>query len=630
MSTDLTANVSTDTASLSTDLTAGLDTSLSTDLTATLDADLAASADPDPTTDVDTGPTPGAPTGLASDVDIALATGAGTNTAGTNTTADIDTATSPTEIPHIDAAHTNASLTEAPCAGPSHTEAPYADAARTNASPANASPANASRTEVPRTEAELRHRVDALLADLAAGVVPTGIPAGFDDMSEHTSGHWLAPAVEALVLLMRGEEALEPLARAAQRDEQRTALFLCLALAVAGQGDRIHASWLGTAFGELSLDRPVTHGQRALWLAAARGAYGPAGKIFVLRKLDAVAASPASEPDRWLRALVPDEPSTAVSPALANFGDLAELPELAAPVHAAARLAHLLDRCAEITSARESRGGDGAPAGKTGPVGGSATRMDGDAADEARDRTEGAADGLGDLALITAAQTDRSGEATVVWSEDEPLTVLRQLAGSGTHERPMRPLSGHLLGDLRPGSHPYLAAIALHVAAPIVRAAAETLAEATRAEAPESVTMPILGHQVTLRPEGPDPESLGAAEERIAAEGAPARGRPWAAYVLLALAPVILVVALVLPVLPLAPLALLPAAGGAYRLWRRRQRERADAEYVITQLAELRELAQGAVWALHEYAHEAEGRVKTATSDLAELTRLLRRGPRAG
>ncbi|MEU8041389.1 hypothetical protein [Streptosporangium sp. NPDC049078] len=486
-------------------------------------------------------------------------------------------------------------------------------------------------TAPPGTGLRTGSSIDSLLTDLATGIVPIGMPVDFDADSDH----WLTAAVEALVLITRGEESLEPLARAAQRDEQRTALFLCLALAVAGQGDRIHASWLGTAFGELSLERPVTHGQRALWLAAARGAYGPAGKIFVLRKLDAMTASPVSEPDRWLRALIPDEPSAAVSPALADFEELAGLPELADPVHAAARLTHLLDRCAEITSARESRGGDGGVVAEktnsvSGPTSGSAARPDGDTADEASGRAGGANRDLGDLAFITAAQTDRSGEASVVWSQDEPLTVLRRLAGAGGPERPMKSLTDHLLGDLRPGSHPYLAAIALHVAAPIVRAAGESLAEATRAEAPESVTIPILGHRVTLRPEGPDPESLGAAEERITTEGAPTRGRPWAAYTLLALAPVILVVALVLPVLPLAPLALLPAAGGAYRLWRRRQRERADAEYVVTRLSELRELAQGAVWALHEYAHESEGRIKTATSDLAELIRLLRRGPRAG
>ncbi|MFS1301784.1 hypothetical protein [Streptosporangium longisporum] len=495
----------------------------------------------------------------------------------------------------------------------------------------------------PHTEAELRRRADALLDDLAAGVVPTGVPA---DLAE-SSGHWLAPAVEALVLIMRGEDSLEPLARAAQRDERRTALFLCLALAVAGQGDRIHASWLGTAFGELSLDRPVTHGQRALWLAAARGAYGPAGKIFVLRRLDAVAASPASEPDRWLRALVPDEPSTMVSPALAGFTVLAELPELAAPVQAAARLAHLRDRCAEITSARESRGGDTATTDTgEGAVGSTSTStstgtdavvgtrpsdvVEAPGAAKASGRENGTSDGPGGIALLTAAQTDHSDETTVVWSEDEPLTVLRRLVGSGASERPARSLTTHLLSDLRPGSHPYLAAIALHVAAPIVRAAAGNLADATRAEAPESVTVPILGHELTLRPEGPDPESLEAAEKRVTTEGAPPLGRPWGAYLLLALAPVILVVALLIPLLPLAALAPLPAVGGGYRLWRRRRRERENAERVVRRLAELRELAQGAVWALHEYARESEERITTAGSDLAELTRLLRRGPRAG
>jgi hypothetical protein len=44
---------------------------------------------------------------------------------------------------------------------------------------------------------------------------------------------------------------------------------------------------------------------------------------------------------------------------------------------------------------------------------------------------------------------------------------------------------------------------------------------------------------------------------------------------------------------------------------------------------ELKELAEGAVWALHAYAREAETRAKQAAEDAAELTRLIRRGPRA-
>ncbi|MFC7647126.1 hypothetical protein ACFQX6_46295 [Streptosporangium lutulentum] len=210
-------------------------------------------------------------------------------------------------------------------------------------------------TAYPHAGTELHRYAEALLTNLAAGATSARMSAKLIDVP----GHWLAPAVEALTLLMDGEEALEPLARAAQRDEQRTALFLCLALAVAGQGDQIHASWLGIAFGELSLDRPVTHGQRALWLAAARGAYGPAGKIFVLRKLDAVSSSPVSEPERWLRALIPDDPSAVAPPSLADFPELAEIPELAEPVQASAQLTRLRDRCAEITSARESPGETG-------------------------------------------------------------------------------------------------------------------------------------------------------------------------------------------------------------------------------------------------------------------------------
>lgn len=428
---------------------------------------------------------------------------------------------------------------------------------------------------------ELHRYAEALLAGLAADESPSTAPPDLSDVTDY----WLAPAVEALELVMRGEDALEPLGRAAQLDEQRTALFLCLALAVSGQGEAIHASWLGIAFGELTADRPVTHGQRALWLAAARGAYGPAGKIFVLRKLDSVAAQTEVGPDRWLSALIPHEPVLVIPPSLVDFPELAELPELAEPVQAADQLSRLLGRCVEITSVREGTGGKIA---------------------------------------------NHAGKPASVWIEGEPLTVLRHLIGSGGPEGPMNALTGYLLTDLHPGSDPHLAGIALHMAAPAVRAAAENLARATEVDPPESVTMPLLGHRVVLRPEGPDPESMAAAEEHISVEGVPVRGRPWLAYGLLALGMVTLVVALVTPMtLPLAVLALVLAAAGGYRLWQRRRDERADAEYVTAQLAELRELADGAVWALHEYARESEKRTQTAASDLAELIRLLRRGPRA-
>ncbi|MFC7592320.1 hypothetical protein ACFQYP_57790 [Nonomuraea antimicrobica] len=428
------------------------------------------------------------------------------------------------------------------------------------------------------------HRyAEALLAHLAAkGTAPPAAPS-FSDVP----GYWLPPAVEALVAILAGDDPLEPLSKAAGRDQQQTALFLCLALAVSGQGSRIHASWLGTAFGELSLDHPVTHGQRSLWLAAARGAYGPAGKIFVLRKLDALAIQKHTDPAQWVQALVPGEPSVVVPPSLADFPEMAEIPELARPSVAAARLARLRGRCAEITSARQAEHDSAAPL----------------------DNSSG------------------SRPATS-WAEDEPLAVLRTLIGQGGPAGPMASLSTYLLDDLRPGADPHLAAIALHVAAPILRGVAEELEADSRLEPPATLTVPLLGHRIHLRPEGPDQASLAAAEEAILTEGVVPRGRPWAAMVLIVAGVACLIgAAFASRLLGAAAVAMMGLAG--WQLWQRRKLAEADARYVAAQVSELKELAEGAVWALHAYARESETRAKQAATDAAELSRLVRRGPRA-
>ncbi|WP_336216581.1 hypothetical protein [Nonomuraea sp. LPB2021202275-12-8] len=437
-------------------------------------------------------------------------------------------------------------------------------------------------TASPQAATELRRYAEALLSHLAAnGTAPPSAP-GFADIP----GHWLPPAVEALVAILGGDDPLEPLSKAAGRDQQRTALFLCLALAVAGHGSRVHASWLGTAFGDLSLDHPVTHGQRSLWLAAARGAYGPAGKIFVLRKLDALAVQEHADPRQWVQALAPGEPSVVVPLSLTDFPEMAEIPELARPAQAAARLARLRARCEEITSTRQADHDSSTPL------------------------------------------TNSAASPATAWAEDEPLAVLRSLIGLGTPPGPLASLSSHLLDDLRPGSDPHLTAIALHVAAPILRGVAEELEADTRLEPPATVTLALLGHHIKLHPEGPDEGSFAAAEAAVVVSGTTPRRPPWGAALLI-LAGVACLAGAVLatPLLALAGAAPLGLAG--WLLWRRRMAVESDARYVAAQLSELRELADGAVWALHAYAREAEGRAKQAADDSAELTRLIRRGPRA-
>ncbi|WP_228642778.1 hypothetical protein [Microtetraspora sp. AC03309] len=420
---------------------------------------------------------------------------------------------------------------------------------------------------------ELHRYAEALLVHLTADGSAPVAPPGLDDVSDY----WLAPAVQALVLTMAGEDAMEPLSRAARLDEGRTALFLCLALAVAGHGDRIHASWLGTAFGDLSDDHPVTSGQRAVWLAAARGAYGPVGKIFVLRKLDAVAVP--AEDALWLDALVPDDPAIVVPPSLKDFPQLAEIPEIAAPAQAADRLTRLRERCAEITSSRQ-------PATVSKIVTGS------------------------------------------VWPDAEPIAVLRTLIGQGGHEGPLSSLRGHLLQDVQPGAEPHLAALALHVAAPAVKAAAESLLHAAQEPPPEAVTVPVLGHPAILRPEGPDRNSMHAAEHGVVTESVRNRRGNWLGYVLIGIGVVLLGTGFAVHLV--AALAGIAVAGwGGFLLWKRRVQEQADLDFVQARLAELNETAEGAVWALHEHARESLKRADAATEDFGELTRLLRRGPRA-
>ncbi|MDH2430442.1 hypothetical protein [Sphaerisporangium sp. TRM90804] len=419
-----------------------------------------------------------------------------------------------------------------------------------------------------RHSAELRRFVETLLAGLAAGDTPPQPPPGALEAPDD----WLAPAAEALLLLLTGQDALEPLSRAATLDETRTALFLCLGLAISGHGDRIHASWLGTAFGDLATDRPVTPGQRALWTVAARGAYGPAGKIFVMRRLDAAAAATAVEPDRWVGALLSGESPAAESPALAALPALGGVPQLAESIEAASRLSHLLERCRQITAPRRPE----------------------------------------------AAQPPSTAE--------EPLSVLRSLAGADEQPAASRSLTEHLLDDVRAGADPALSAIAFHVAAPALRAAAEEFAEAAQAAPPSEITVPINGHQVTLRPEGPDADSLAAAEAKIAADGASRVSGRWLAYLPAMLPIVALVLAFTVSEwFAVASLVLGGVAG--YVLWRRTVREQAEAGRVEREKAELRELADGAVWALHDYARESTERAETATEHLATLGRLLRRGP---
>ncbi|GAB3877367.1 hypothetical protein GCM10027612_85770 [Microbispora bryophytorum subsp. camponoti] len=121
---------------------------------------------------------------------------------------------------------------------------------------------------------------------------------------------------------------------------------------------------------------------------------------------------------------------------------------------------------------------------------------------------------------------------------------------------------------------------------------------------------------------------MAAAEQQLVTECVPKRTRPWPGYVLLVLAVVVVAGGFVISP-PLALVGLLVAAVGGHLLWRHRVREHSDVRFVQTRAGKLADLADKAVWALHEYARESEERASDADRDLAELSTLLRRGPRA-
>ncbi|MCO6011200.1 hypothetical protein NE236_40230 [Actinoallomurus purpureus] len=97
-------------------------------------------------------------------------------------------------------------------------------------------------------------------------------------------GYWLGPAAEALHALVRGDEvaAESHATEATRRDEPRTALFLTLALAVAGR-DTLAAPWLARTLPPLGTT--VTRVQRRLWTACAEGVFGEMGRSHIERRL---------------------------------------------------------------------------------------------------------------------------------------------------------------------------------------------------------------------------------------------------------------------------------------------------------------------------------------------------------
>lgn len=120
----------------------------------------------------------------------------------------------------------------------------------------------------------IRHRARQILADPTNG-------SALGDFAD-VPGYWLGPAVRAHVADPHDESGATALTAALDRDPVRSALFLTIAPVVAG---RDGTGLLSQALGSLPADQPLTHAQRVLWIAAAEGTFGDAGRELLAARL---------------------------------------------------------------------------------------------------------------------------------------------------------------------------------------------------------------------------------------------------------------------------------------------------------------------------------------------------------
>jgi hypothetical protein len=403
-------------------------------------------------------------------------------------------------------------------------------------------------------------------------------------------GYWLGPAVQALQAMASGAEASAHTTEALERERDRAALFFCLTMPALGRGEAA-AEWLEDAFGTVEAETHVTTAQRRLWVVAAHGGFGPAGRDIVIRRLRAAVPNPL--PGGWLDAIAPASGGAAL---------LTEAPAAAEQLGAADRLTQLRTACQRWA----------APNDTVQP--GDAERLD-DAALQ-----DGAADVRELLGLLVSEGSPPERELISRAQE------LRQIIAPEGKTTAPNPSTGKAFRQLvrsdLAGKDAVLSGLAFRSAAPAIDAAARALAAKASEPPVQEFTTRIGPDNITLRPAGPTPESMGAAERRISGSIRVEKGSRAAAYALLGAG--VLFLLLGFAKWGSAVLGLVLAVAGGIQLVYRIRADREAAEYAATRisdrLGELRTRADKVSKALATYSDGAAERRTTAASDLEAIT----------
>lgn len=435
--------------------------------------------------------------------------------------------------------------------------------------------------------AEVRRRAGQVMSALASGETP---PAAGADVP----AYWLWPAVEAVRGLAGGGNLDESmLTDAMQRDGRRTSLFLCLALASLGWRNEVRAQWLDTAFGQLAADGTVTRAQRALWTTAARGGFGIEGQNSIIARLK-VPSTAATQ--RWAgHALARADKVKASGPAY---------PEIAGYSKARADLSRLRTAVEIIT-------------GDT-----SVLEPDRELAYAAGDKPDpDSTSALLRLLISEGSEPEQASLARI--AELRRQIVQGDQTDDGAIDDSAGTVDALLQADLGNADEPHLAATALRVVAIGVAADAEVLAQTASMPTPPRVSQEIEWRTVDLLPDGPDRQSLAAAEGAIASSVQPLSAGDVKGPIAAVVAGVVVAVGLGLthPFWIVIGIMVVAVAGYSYwKAYKKRAEEQADAAHRISRL---RNEAGEAAAQFAAYKADDRDRAAAIAVDLQEIKKRL-------
>lgn len=408
--------------------------------------------------------------------------------------------------------------------------------------------------------AEVRRYAGQLLAALVNGATPPPAPA-------QVGGYWLSPALVAVQKIHDGADASAELAEATGRDERRTSIFLCLALAALGKRHEVREDWLRVAFGKPAAEGTVTRLQRALWLTAARGGFGDTGPALLAELLGPAPdknwaitlAGPGSKSRAWL------DDKTVIDQSIAAD----QLSRLRKAVDGILTDRSVLEPAPSTLATEE-------PAPEPVP---------------SKD----------------AKSKDAKGGDDDPGSPDAMVDMLRMVIAEGSApERDLIARIGSLRAKLDGGE------------------AAESLRDRAAGTPPAELVLSTSGQKVRVTPQGVDPASLSEAEHRLRTVNEVKPSGSWTAGIVLMVIGVVAGLGLGIAVhWGWIVAGLIAVAFGAYLALSDRARVRTDREDLDDRVARLKSSAQTLAGELGTYTHAHPARADTATTDYEALRKTL-------